>query len=358
MRVERDVARGAMNSCASRIRIRASMFRIDQYGAMFANPARIEAYRSALRRCITPDSVVLDIGTGTGAFALIACSLGARKVYGIEPSHAVELAREIAYANGFAGRTEFIRDVSTNVSLPERADVIVSDLGDVLPLFGEHIPAIVDARERFLAEDGVLIAQRDWLRAAIVEASVEYDRLRSPWTADVLAGLDMSSGWKLVSNTLNYLHGHPVVLLTPPIDFAAIEYATVTSPDVSADLTSTVAHRGTGHGWAIWFDRLVADQIRISNEPGGESSLNTSRVYKQLFLAWPEPVLLEPGDLVTGHLAARLMHGDYVWRWDTMVRERETRRLKAEFVQSSLLSLPLSRETLPRGGHVKTTVSR
>ena len=40
----------------------------------------------------------------------------------------------------------------------------------MLPFFGQHIPAIIDARDRFLAPGGVLIAQQDHLRAAIIEA--------------------------------------------------------------------------------------------------------------------------------------------------------------------------------------------
>ena len=67
-----------------------------------------------IRRCaqtIKPGSVVVDMGTGTGIFALLACRLGARRVYAIEPDDAIQVAKEIAAANGCADRIEFMQAI-------------------------------------------------------------------------------------------------------------------------------------------------------------------------------------------------------------------------------------------------------
>lgn len=124
---------------------------------MIADKGRMDAYVKGLRQAVKPDSVVVDIGTGTGIFALLACQFGAKKVYAIEPSDAIQVAREIAKSNGYADRIEFIQKLSTQVNLPELADVIISDIRGMLPLFQQHIPAIADARTRLLAEGGILI---------------------------------------------------------------------------------------------------------------------------------------------------------------------------------------------------------
>jgi protein arginine N-methyltransferase 1 len=115
------------------------MYSISAYGRMIADRVRMNAYVQALRQAVKPNSVVLDIGTGTGIFALLACQFGARHVYAIEADDAIEVARQIAAANGYTDRIEFIQDVSTKLSLPEKADVIISDLRGVLPLFQGHI---------------------------------------------------------------------------------------------------------------------------------------------------------------------------------------------------------------------------
>ncbi len=118
---------------------------IGGYGAMIADRMRIDAYREALRLAVGPDSIVLDLGTGTGVFAFLACELGARHVYAVEPSSVIEVAREVAHQNGLDDRTTFIHESSTRVSMPEHADVLVSDMRGVLPLFERHLPAIIDA---------------------------------------------------------------------------------------------------------------------------------------------------------------------------------------------------------------------
>ena len=123
-------------------------YSILQYGQMVGDRTRVDGYFEALRNAIHPGSVVLDIGTGTGIFALLACRLGARKVYAIEPSDAISLARNIADANGCREKIDFLQEMSTKVTLPERADVIVSDLRGILPFCGRHISSIIDAPVR------------------------------------------------------------------------------------------------------------------------------------------------------------------------------------------------------------------
>src|SRR5262249_29867935 len=138
-------------------------------------------YLNALRHAVNPDSVVVDLGTGTGFLALLACQFGARRVYAIEPDDTIYIGREIAKDNGFSERIVLIHDLSTRVGLPERADLIISDLRGILPLFAQHIPSIIDARRRFLAPGGLLIPQSDTLFAGVVEAHDLYRHRTGPW---------------------------------------------------------------------------------------------------------------------------------------------------------------------------------
>src|SRR2546427_571788 len=119
------------------------MYSIPEHGGMMADRVRMDAYTHALRQAVKPGSVVLDIGTGTGMFALLACQFGARAVYAVEPDgDALQVAREIAAANGYGARIQFIQDLSTRISVPERADVMISDLRGAVPLFQQHLPSI------------------------------------------------------------------------------------------------------------------------------------------------------------------------------------------------------------------------
>jgi protein arginine N-methyltransferase 1 len=96
------------------------MYSTRAFGSMIADTVRMRAYTAALRAAVKPGDVVLDIGTGTGIFALLACQYGASKVYAIEPNDNIQVARKLARENGFQDRIEFIQDLSTKVDLPER----------------------------------------------------------------------------------------------------------------------------------------------------------------------------------------------------------------------------------------------
>ena len=307
---------------------------------MFTNEARINAYAAALRDAVTPKSIVVDIGAGTGIFALLACRYGARRVYAIEPDDAINLAQEMAAANGYSDRLTCIQSLSTKANLPERADVIVSDLSGILPLFRQHIPAIIDARNRFLAPGGVIIAQQDHLRAAVIEAPENYRKLTQPWC---------ESPWPLVANTCSSLGEKQAKLLTRPANLAILDYRTIADVDINGRLDWIMEQQGTGHGAAVWFDRIVADGIKISNEPGAPKAVSTSDIYGQAFFPWPNPVELEPGDRIFFRIMADLVKDEYTWRWETLVSSAEEgQRTKAQFRQSSLHGYPLSLESLKK----------
>ena len=315
------------------------MYDISDYGHMIAPGVRMKAYSDALRQAVKPGVVVLEVGTGTGFFAALACKLGARRVFAIEPDDVIEVARETALANGYADRIEFIQDHSTRVTLPERADVMISDIRGRLPLFQKHIPTIADARRRLLTPGAVLIPQSDVIWAAVVEASKEYNRLVAPWD-EIGHGLYLSASRRFVVNSSRKGKTTREQLLVEPQCWARLDYATIEEPDVSGMLSWTVERAGIGHGLDIWFDATLAEGIGFSNAPG-EDEL----IYGTVFFPWLEPVSLDIGDRISVVLSADLVGEDYVWRWDTRVLDLKD-RVKAEFKQSTLYGVPLSRGRL------------
>src|SRR5688572_6412577 len=119
-----------------------SEYNLHALGRMIRDRIRTDAYARALEQVVRPDSVVLDVGAGSGMFALLAARSGARRVFAVESGDVIELGRELATANGLADRITFIQSLSTRIDLPEPADVIVSDLHGVLPTYTAHIPSI------------------------------------------------------------------------------------------------------------------------------------------------------------------------------------------------------------------------
>lgn len=312
------------------------MYSISGYGSMIADRMRMDAYMRALRRVVKPGSAIMDIGTGAGIFALLACQLGARRVYAIEIGDAIEIAREIAVSSGYADRIEFIQKRSTQVTLHERVDVIISDLRGVLPFFQHHIPAIADARKRFLGPGGTLIPQRDTLWVTAVEAPELYGRHMTPW--EDFHGLKMEAARRIVTNTWWKDRVRPEQFLAEPTCWATLDYIEIESPDIQGEVTLTVARAGISHGFIVWFDATLAEDVHFSNAPG-----EVELIYGSAFFPWSKPLPLAVGDMVSVSLEARLVGEDYVWNWTTHVSDGDRGgESKAHFKQSTFFGAPLS----------------
>lgn len=303
------------------------MYSLHFYGQMIADEQRMEAYAAALRATVRPDSVVMDLGCGAGVFAVLACKLGARRVYAVEPENVIGLAREIAADNDCA--VEFFDKLSTEITLPEPATIIISDLRGVLPWFEQHIPSIIDARTRLLARGGVLIPVRDMLWATLVEAPVQYAELVTPWQKNKF-GLDLSAGTRLITNNWRKTHIEPEQFLAQPVCWTTIDYYEVESPDIHAQVSWQAGRNGTAHGVAVWFDSELVDGIRLSNHPAAPKM-----IYGVGLFPFAEPVEVKEGERIELRLAADLVQDGYVWRWETDFP-------KASFKQSTFYGVPLS----------------
>jgi protein arginine N-methyltransferase 1 len=305
------------------------MYTTAGYGAMIADESRMQAYEAALRRVIQPQSVVLDLGCGSGIMAFLACRLGAHRVIAVEPDEVVQLARQIAAANGLDEQIEFLHGLSTAMEPPARCDVVVSDLRGVLPLHARHIPSIVDIRERWLADAGTQIPLADSIFAAVVESQSAWDKHFRGYTADV--GVDLSPALRVCSGSLAKRDFGSEALLTEPALWASIDYRTVTSPNHEARLSWRARRDGTGHGIAVWFESILTDGVTLSNRPG-----EPPMIYGQMYFPWPQPVPLHRGDCLEARIGAHLIGDDYVWAWDTDVHAATDGRVTKTFRQSTL----------------------
>lgn len=318
------------------------MYSLSNYGEMIRDEPRMDAYVKAMRAAIKSGSVVLDLGSGPGLFAFLACQMGARKVYAIESSTAIQIGRQSAVANGFADRIDFFHNISTRVTLPEPADVIVSDLHGPLPLHQQHIPTIRDARQRLLKNGGTLIPQREFLWAAVVDAPRDYEELLAPWTANKY-GIDLTATIEVVTNGWIRTQIRPEQLLGEPVRFHVIDYAEVEDPNVTEEVSFSINRSGVAHGVAVWFDAQLFEDVTFSNAPG-----SPEMIYGKGLFFFRRPVDVSIGDRVEFKLSAHLVRGEYIWSWNTRVRTQDAQHDKADFKQSTFLGSPFSLDQLKK----------
>jgi protein arginine N-methyltransferase 1 len=295
------------------------MYDIYDHGRMIADRVRGDAYARAIASTVRPDDVVVDLGTGTGIFAVLACRAGARRIYAIEPAGIIEVAREIAAANGCLDRIEFLQSDSRKIDLPEKANVLMADLRGTIPFFTASLDVLIDARRRFLRAGGALIPQRDIVFAALAESPEAYAVHDQPW-ASRWEGIDLTPARRLTVNSMKKRMIEPGELISEPATVVAIDYATIAATDFEATIALRATRDGIAHGFALWFDTLLAPGIGFSNAPGSAPT-----IYGRSFVPFESPVDLREDDAIVIDLDARFLNDadDYLWRWNTILKTRD-----------------------------------
>jgi protein arginine N-methyltransferase 1 len=308
---------------------------------MIADTVRMKAYTEALRKTVKPGDIVLDIGTGTGIFALLACQYGAGRVHALEPNENIHVAKRLARENGFGDRIEFMQELSTKVSLPEPADVIICDLRGLLPLYGKHIPALIDARKRLLKPGGVLIPKRDRMNLCIAEAPELYKVYVEAWDGDPY-NLNLDHARELSLNQWSHGRVKREQMLTDGQEWGVLDYRSLESPNLHGVLTQRFLRDGVAHGLNVWFDADLLDGIGFSNAPDCEEH---AKVYGSAFFPFLHPVEISTGEEARIELKAVLVNDSYTWIWNTQFVSAD-QSVKADFQQSTFYGQIFSAEDL------------
>ncbi|MEO6529231.1 MAG: class I SAM-dependent methyltransferase [Gemmatimonadaceae bacterium] len=308
-------------------------YSFEEYAKMLIDPIRGGAYLAAMRENVRPGAVVADIGAGPGVLGVYAATLGARRVFLIDPDATVYAGAGLASENGVADRVELIRARSTEVELPELADVIVSDLRGVMPFYGHHLAAAADMRARLLALGGVCIPRRDVVMTALVEDDALYARTVNAWSKLPVA-VAHESFTRLLANRWHRTRASEQQLLSPPSHFVTLDYDQP-SPPVGARWETTATRDGTAHGFLLWFDAELTPTIAFSNAPSAPAAL-----YGQAFFPLSPPIAVRRGQRLMLDVRAVLSGDDYAWSWSATAEDGATVR------HSTLLGIPLHRDAL------------
>lgn len=231
---------------------------------MINDHERNDAYRAALEATVTPDDVVLEIGTGSGIVAMMAARAGARHVYTCEVSKPLATAAvETVRRNGYHDRVTVIPKKSTALvvgdDLPERATVFVSELINIGMLAPAMLQVLRHAREALCTPDARIIPAAATVYAALIEAPElarvnpvaridgfdmsHFDRFRSPGYTQIDLGADQHR------------------LLCQPVTALQFDFTRDMPDEHGLSLPLTATATGVCHGVVFWFDLAMADGV-------------------------------------------------------------------------------------------------
>jgi len=235
---------------------------VHSHEAYLSDVARNRSFVSALTRHVKPGSTVLDIGSGTGIWAITAALLGARRVVAIERDELlIPIIRNLIKENGVSDRVEVIHGESQRINLDERFDCIVSETIGNQAFEEQIVSTMTDARKRFLKPGGVLIPSF----VSLVVATAHMRR-RPP---NVAAGASVKCEYfELLSLNIpvTMTQKSKIRVISTPKDLLSIDLLRV---DAMPDLASLTARWNNIdltriNCFAVWAEMRLAKGLKLS----------------------------------------------------------------------------------------------
>jgi predicted RNA methylase len=286
---------------------------VDYHARMLADGARLERFEQAIVATVRPGAVVVDLGCGTGILSLLCCRAGARRVYAIEVGPIGRWTAQVVAANGLSDRIQVLPGLSTEVSLPEPVDVVISEtIGSAA--FDEGIVGYVaDARRRFLAPGGKVVPRRLALWVSPVGDDAVHHRLVGQW-GDRVRGADVSPMRAIAARQLHFAAFQPQQLCAPPQPLISVDLAAAEQAFVAGRAEFSLQREGPVTGFAIGFDADLGEGIPLSNRPPTEAAS-----WSHGFLPLEQPLRGRSGERVRVEIGT---HDGQVWRWRGRVGEQ------------------------------------
>lgn len=262
----------------------------EHYYGMLSDKRRMQAYREAIFKTVKPGDVVVDLGAGTGLLSIWAVQAGAKKVYAIEKTNAIELAKEIAQANGCADKIVFLNKNSVDIELPERANVLISETLGSFGIDENTLQFTIDARDRFLVDEAKMIPDSLELFVAPLDDKTTYNKLDF-WRQ--IQGINFSPAFDLFSKKIMVESVNANGLLAAPIALGRFDFTNITNTEFQARQYIRIEKPGFIHGVAGWFNVKLCDGIEINTAPD-----QAQTHWKQAFFPFEAPIEVIVGDVL------------------------------------------------------------
>jgi protein arginine N-methyltransferase 1 len=248
----------------------------------------------------------------------MACDAGAARVYAVDNSGMIEIARAIARAEGRADRIVHIAGHSTGIDLPERANVLVFDQIGRLAFDAGLLEFALDARRRLLTPDARIVPGPVTLQFAL--AASDEIRSRIDFWDTRPAGLDTSAAHITAVNTGYPIEPEYVTLLSGDADVMTLSAAAWEGEALSGRVTLTATRDARVDGLAGWFVAELSPGVLMSNAPDRADRINR----RIAFLPFDPPVDVKAGESLV--VSVRLLPAVMILAWDAERQDGTDRR--------------------------------
>ena len=302
---------------------------LEEHLGYLSDDRRIEQFRRALEQAISPGDIVADIGCGFGILGLICLQAGASRVWGIDKTEAIEIARETMFRAGLDAQFNGVRESSFHAKLPEKVDAIVCDHVGYFGIDYGILEIMGDARRRLLKPGGLIVPSQVSLFIAGVSSPICRAKAEA-WTA---AEVPNEYRW-LREYGVNFKHRYdfsPSEILSEPVKMGSIDLTQDSDELIFFQNSLCILKDCELDGLAGWFECTLAEGIWMTNSP-----LAADRIDRhQVFLPFDVPMKVRKEDSIEVSLAIR--HRDGLISWSVQNRSNGLRQKQSTW-RSKILS--------------------
>ena len=278
---------------------------IDFHTLMLNDHIRMVAYENAIKEIIKPGMTVLDIGTGTGILAKWALDAGAKRVYGVDVNkNMVPLALRRIKEAGYSNKFEIFNDFSYNVKLPEKVDVIISEiLGNIVDN-EDMVPILEDAKKRFLKEGGIMLPKRVGAYLVPVGSEKTYLQVKNKICKGVNKKYNLN---KLLSrlgikNQFNLYYDVIIpkskYLSNPQLAHKEFKFDGDDKSEYQIKKTFVIKKKGLFTGFKGYFIAKLSNNVILDISGDDIKNRKTADCWKHCYLPIENPVKVKTGDRI------------------------------------------------------------
>ncbi|XP_016325486.1 protein arginine N-methyltransferase 3-like [Sinocyclocheilus anshuiensis] len=277
---------------------------MDDLHKLKSDKVRTESYRDFMYRNmeVFKGKVVLDVGCGTGILSMFAAKAGARKVIAVDQSEIIYQAMDIVRSNKLEDTITLIKGRIEEIDLPvEKVDIIISEWMGYFLLFESMLDSVLYARDRYLAEDGLVYPDRCSISLAAVGDTQKHSDRIAFW--DDVYGFKMSCMKKAVIPEAVVEMLKPETVISEAAVVKTIDCGSVTvselefTVDFSLKITASTFCTAIVGYFDIFFDKSCGNKVMFSTAPDC-----TKTHWKQAVFLLESPIPVKTGEELPGQI--------------------------------------------------------
>ncbi|XP_045610787.2 uncharacterized protein Art3 [Procambarus clarkii] len=275
----------------------------DIHHEMLTDRVRTESYRDAILKNsnLFKGKKVLDVGCGTAILSMFSAKAGAT-VTGVDMSDVIYQAMDIVKENQLENAITLRKGRLEDLEFEHKFDFIISEWMGYFLLFEGMLDSVLYARDKHLAEGGLLLPNRCTLHLVGLEDMDTYKNIISFW--DDVYGFKMSCIRTEVVKEASTDIVKEQFIITSTDQIADFDLMKITPSDTefTSKFSLSVARDGQLTGFAGYFDTFfdMPNSVFFSTGPHAPPTH-----WKQTKFYLPVPHTVKKGETLEGSICVR-----------------------------------------------------